>query len=157
MGVVLYLIHHQVIFLKGNLIMETTIGYLVWCILLLFYLAGACLFFVQDRKNVNQEREQGRHTIWYRRIAFLLGWSLLAQALGQQTPGMIISLVVLHGTVLPTSPDFAYQVHNDALILFSDVFSFLFYFVSIASLIYIAWRILTKPWRDADLRRKRSS
>lgn len=105
--------------------MDNTTYYLTWGVILLFNLAAACLLFGLDHK-VKREGEQGRHTRWFHRGFFVAGWIFLVPLLGVQVPQLIITLFVFHGSVLPSSPDFSYQLfkHSLSFIIWLFIFSY---------------------------------
>jgi len=105
--------------------MDDTTYYLMWCITQLLALAAACLLFWLDQK-VKREGEQGRRTRWFQRGFFVAGWIFLVPFLGVQVPQLMITLFVFHGSVLPSSPDFSYQLftHSLSIILWLSLFSY---------------------------------
>ena len=106
--------------------MDTTEYYLMWLALQLFVFAAACFFFCLDFRQVKRERKKGQYTIWYHRGFFVTGWLFLIPFLGIAVPDTIITLEVFHGSVLPSSPDFDYQIskHSLSFIIWLSFFSY---------------------------------
>ncbi len=103
-------------------VIDNTSYYLMWSITQLFVLAGAALFFGLDRTQVKRAREQGHRTNWYHRGFFVASWIFLVPLLGIQLPEFIVTFFVFHCSVLPSSPDFSYQLFRHSLLFITWLF-----------------------------------
>lgn len=90
---------------------------IVWGITPLLELGAACFFFLLDRRIL--KHESGQHIVWYRRGLFIGAFIFLVPLLGVYIPEMIISLLIFHGSVLPSSSDFDYQLFTHSLSFFT--------------------------------------
>ena len=120
--------------MKGKAVaaMNTTI---LWGIPPFLDLVGTCFFLWLDQRS--QKREGGQGIVWYRRILFVGACLFLIPLLGIYLPEIIISLVVFHGFILPSTADFDYQLFTHSLSFFTWLAIFA-YGVDFALVIYIA-------------------
>lgn len=111
---------HSENYLKGkNNKMDTILPFVWSAFLQLLAIAIGCAFFLVDRERIRRVRMQRQHTTTkYRREFLFVSLIFLLPTLGKTLPEMIISLVVFRGSVLPSSPDFTYQLHTHSLDFF---------------------------------------
>ena len=122
--------------------MYSTMYYLIWVLSRIMSFAAACFLFMLDRKNVKRMRANNQHAGWYQRGLFLCGWVFLIPLIGADIPQLLISLLLFHGTVLPTNPDFDYQlsIHSLSFFIWLAIFAYGINIVLVIYLVYLGVR-----------------
>jgi|ERR1019366_820110 amino acid transporter len=125
----------------------TNTSALIWLVTIQILAFGVgCTFIIMDHRIIRQKQQDKQRSSWYRRGLTITGILFLVPVIGQGLPETIISIVVFHSEVLPSSPDFNYQLYEHSLVLFTWL-ALLAEIVTLALVVYLIYLGITQHRR----------